>query len=78
MRNKNRSDRSRGAVSPLLGSQANGRDWIATIPSWPEHFSYRDMVETARLLSKELRNPDGQHRVDMIIALTHCRVPNVG
>lgn len=53
------------------------RDWIATIPSWPDTFTYRDMAETARALSKELRDPGGPHRVDMIIALTHCRVPNV-
>lgn len=35
------------------------------------------MADTARELSKELRDPKGEHKVDMIIALTHCRVPNV-
>ena len=35
------------------------------------------MVDTAIELSKELRDPNGEHKVDMIIALTHCRVPNV-
>ncbi|ORX38934.1 Metallo-dependent phosphatase-like protein [Kockovaella imperatae] len=51
-------------------------DWIATIPSWPENFEYQPMKETAIELSKELRDPNGQHKVDIIIALTHCRVPN--
>jgi hypothetical protein len=53
------------------------RDWIATIPSWPETFVYKPMKETALELSKELRNPAGEHKVDIIIALTHSRVPNV-
>lgn len=53
------------------------RDWIATIPSWPETFKYRPMKETALELSKELRDPRGRYRVEVIIALTHCRVPNV-
>ncbi|WVW79106.1 hypothetical protein I302_101071 [Kwoniella bestiolae CBS 10118] len=52
------------------------QDWIATIPSWPKTFKYRPMVETALELSKELRDPNGPHQVDIIIALTHCRVPN--
>ena len=50
------------------------RDWIATIPSWPETFQYRSMVDTALALSKELREEQG---VEVVIALTHCRVPNV-
>ena len=49
-------------------------DWIATIPSWPEEFRYRPMAETAREISRELRE---EHGVEVIIALTHCRVPNV-
>jgi 2',3'-cyclic-nucleotide 2'-phosphodiesterase (5'-nucleotidase family) len=52
------------------------QDWIATIPSWPTHFAYRPMREVALELSKELRDPNGPHRVDIIIALTHSRVPN--
>ncbi len=35
------------------------------------------MKETAIELSKELRDPEGEHRVEVVIALTHCRVPNV-
>ncbi|WWC73295.1 uncharacterized protein I206_107262 [Kwoniella pini CBS 10737] len=52
------------------------QDWIATIPSWPKSFKYRPMKEVALELSKELRDPNGPHKVDLIIALTHCRVPN--
>ncbi|WWC64228.1 uncharacterized protein I303_106837 [Kwoniella dejecticola CBS 10117] len=52
------------------------QDWIATIPSWPKSFKYRPMKDTALELSKELRDPAGPHQVDIIIALTHCRVPN--
>ncbi|KAK8843476.1 hypothetical protein IAR55_007135 [Kwoniella newhampshirensis] len=51
-------------------------DWIATIPSWQKNFVYRDMKDTALELSKELRDPNGEHKVDLIVALTHCRVPN--
>lgn len=35
------------------------------------------MADTAKDLSKRLRDPEGEHRVDIIIALTHARVPNV-
>lgn len=35
------------------------------------------MKEVAIELSKELRDPE-KEGVDIIIALTHCRVPNVG
>lgn len=35
------------------------------------------MKDTALELSQELRDPNGEHQVDIIIALTHCRVPNV-
>lgn len=34
------------------------------------------MVSVARRVSKELRNPNGEHRCDLVIALTHCRLPN--
>lgn len=53
------------------------RDWIATIPSWPESFAHMPMKETALKLSEELRDPNGEHKVDIIVALTHCRVTNV-
>lgn len=34
------------------------------------------MTSCARLLSEELRDPNGPHKVDLIIAITHCRLPN--
>ena len=64
-------------MSSWNGQNLIDRDWIATIPSWPESFKYKSMIETAMELSKELRDPKGDHQVDIIIALTHCRVPNV-
>lgn len=60
-----------------LNARADTRDWIATIPSWPSNFRYRDMKEVGIELSQELRDPKGEHRVDIIIAMTHSRVPNV-
>lgn len=66
-----------GAVGHLTEAALTNRDWIATIPSWPESFTYRSMIDTAKELSQELRDPEGEHKVDIIIALTHCRVPNV-
>jgi len=52
-------------------------NWIATVPSWPPEFRYRDMAEVAIELSKRLRDPDGEHQCDIVIALTHARIPNV-
>lgn len=34
------------------------------------------MVDIARKLSRELRDPNGPHRCDIVIAITHCRLPN--
>ncbi|KAI0362720.1 Metallo-dependent phosphatase [Trametes cingulata] len=52
------------------------KEWIATVSTWPSNFQYRDMAEVAVDLSKRLRDPQGEHRCDIIIALTHARVPN--
>ncbi|OCH95318.1 Metallo-dependent phosphatase [Obba rivulosa] len=52
------------------------KEWISTVPTWPENFEYRDMAEVGIELSKRLRNPDGEHKCDIVIALTHARVPN--
>ncbi|TFY65463.1 hypothetical protein EVG20_g5580 [Dentipellis fragilis] len=52
------------------------REWIGTVSSWPATFEYQDMIETGKRLSKLLRDPAGPHKCDMIIALTHARVPN--
>lgn len=52
------------------------KDWIATVPAFPPSFRYRSMVSMARKLSMELRDPAGEHRCDLVVALTHCRLPN--
>ncbi|KAH9952203.1 Metallo-dependent phosphatase [Amylocystis lapponica] len=52
------------------------KEWIGTVSSWPANFEYRDMAEVGVLLSKRLRDPNGQHKCDIVIALTHARVPN--
>lgn len=52
------------------------RDWIATVPSFPPSFRYRSMVSIAKNTSRLLRDPQGPHRCDIIVALSHCRLPN--
>ncbi|KAF8078151.1 Metallo-dependent phosphatase-like protein [Lyophyllum atratum] len=52
------------------------KEWIDTVATWPPNFSYRDMTETGLDLSRRLRDPHGEYRCDLIIALTHSRVPN--
>lgn len=52
------------------------KEWIQTIPSFPPELTYYDFVEVARDLSRQLRDPNGPHHVDLVIALTHMRVPN--
>ncbi|KAJ7286039.1 Metallo-dependent phosphatase-like protein [Mycena rebaudengoi] len=49
------------------------KEWIATVSSWPPNFEYKDMKEVGLKLSELLR---GEHNCDLVIALTHCRVPN--
>ena len=49
------------------------REWIGTVPSWPSHFEHRDMEEVGRDLSSRLRDPEGEIKCDLIIALTHSR-----
>ncbi|KIK63739.1 hypothetical protein GYMLUDRAFT_162590 [Collybiopsis luxurians FD-317 M1] len=51
------------------------KEWITTVAAWPRNFVYKDMKETGIELSKHLRDPHGE-KCDIIIALTHCRVPN--
>ncbi|KAF6765023.1 flagellar associated protein [Ephemerocybe angulata] len=51
-------------------------DWIATVASWPPEFKYKSMKDTSIDLSKRLRDPEGEHKCDIIIALTHSRIPN--
>ncbi|KAF8969879.1 Metallo-dependent phosphatase [Flammula alnicola] len=49
------------------------KEWIATVSSWPPEFVYKSMKDTGLALSKLLRDPDGEHRCDLVIALTHSR-----
>ncbi|KAG8775204.1 hypothetical protein FRC20_003365, partial [Serendipita sp. 405] len=51
-------------------------DWIKTISSWPPSYKYQDMEKVAINLSKQLRDPNGEHKCDLVIALTHSRLPN--
>ncbi|KZV84073.1 Metallo-dependent phosphatase [Exidia glandulosa HHB12029] len=51
-------------------------EWIATINAWPSNFQWRKMEEVGIELSKKLRDPKGEHKCDILIALTHARVPN--
>ena len=46
------------------------RDWISTVSAWPPNFKFKDMAKTGKELSQKLR---GEHRCDLIIALTHAR-----
>ncbi|KAJ3741932.1 Metallo-dependent phosphatase-like protein [Lentinula detonsa] len=50
------------------------KEWITTVPTWPPNFVYKDMKEVGMDLSTRLRDP--AYNCDIIIALTHCRVPN--
>ncbi|KAL4253855.1 5'-nucleotidase family protein [Abortiporus biennis] len=52
------------------------KEWIGTISSWPPNFKYQDVAEVGLDLSKRLRDPNGEYKCDIIIALTHARIPN--
>ncbi|KAF8163115.1 Metallo-dependent phosphatase-like protein [Crassisporium funariophilum] len=52
------------------------QEWITTVASWPSEFVYKSMKETGLELSERLRDPDGEYRCDLVIALTHSRLPN--
>lgn len=51
------------------------KEWIATVPSFPEGFVYRNMVKTAMKLSDQLRDPN-REACELVIAITHSRLPN--
>ncbi|KAI8339987.1 Metallo-dependent phosphatase-like protein [Chlamydoabsidia padenii] len=51
-------------------------EWIQTIPSFPSDLLYHDFIKVADELSAMLRDPHGPYKVDLVIALTHMRVPN--
>ncbi|CAE6415542.1 unnamed protein product [Rhizoctonia solani] len=48
-------------------------EWIATVASWPSNFKYEPMAEVTKALSRELRDPEGPHKCDIVLALTHAR-----
>ncbi|KAG9013097.1 hypothetical protein FRB94_003931 [Tulasnella sp. JGI-2019a] len=48
-------------------------EWIATVGSWPPNFKYQPMQDVGIELSKLLRDPAGEHRCDLVLALTHAR-----
>lgn len=58
----------------IRDSHGISREWIATVPTWPSNFKYRDMTEVGMELSKRLRDPNGEHRCDIVLALTHARL----
>jgi hypothetical protein len=47
-----------------------------TLYRFPSDLIYHDFVKVADGLSAMLRDPQGPHQVDIVIALTHMRVPN--
>lgn len=49
------------------------REWITTVPTWPSTFVYKDMRDAGIELSTRLRDPHGEYKCDIIVALTHCR-----
>ncbi|KAI8055652.1 Metallo-dependent phosphatase-like protein [Syncephalis plumigaleata] len=51
------------------------KEWLQTISDLPPTVDYRDYVEVGRKLSSYLRSPEGG-QCDLIIALTHMRLPN--
>ncbi|KIO34287.1 hypothetical protein M407DRAFT_16826 [Tulasnella calospora MUT 4182] len=52
------------------------KEWIATVNSWPPNFQYQPMDQVGVELSKLLRDPEGEYKCDLILALTHARIPN--
>ncbi|TFK55022.1 Metallo-dependent phosphatase [Heliocybe sulcata] len=52
------------------------KEWIGTVSSWPQNFKFQEMAEVGMSLSRRLRDPKGEYKCDLIIALTHSRVPN--
>ncbi|KAI8088877.1 Metallo-dependent phosphatase-like protein [Halteromyces radiatus] len=51
-------------------------EWIQTIPSFPSDLLYHDFIQVGKELCDMLRDPEGPYKVDIVIALTHMRVPN--
>ncbi|KAJ2963091.1 hypothetical protein NQZ79_g1800 [Umbelopsis isabellina] len=53
-----------------------GMDCNNSIRRFPPELEYHDFITAAKELSKELRDPNGPYHVDLVVALTHMRVPN--
>ena len=51
----------------------NSRERIATVSSWASNFQYWGMKDVALELSRRSRDPDGEHKCDLVIAPTHTR-----
>ncbi|CAG8444830.1 8501_t:CDS:2 [Ambispora leptoticha] len=52
------------------------KEWLETIPSLPPTLKYLDFVEVGKELAAKLRDPAGPYAVDLVIALSHSRLPN--
>ncbi|CAG8555464.1 8855_t:CDS:2, partial [Scutellospora calospora] len=52
------------------------KEWLETIPNLASSLKYKDFISVGNELSAKLRDPNGPHAVDIIIALTHCRLSN--
>ncbi|GBC00114.1 hypothetical protein RclHR1_03750013 [Rhizophagus clarus] len=52
------------------------KDWLETIPGLPPTLQYKDFITVGKELAAQLRDPNGPYAVDLVIALTHCRLPN--
>ncbi|CAO3601047.1 unnamed protein product [Absidia cylindrospora] len=68
------NDEASGLVIGVLGLVE--KEWIQTIPSFPSDLLYHDFCQVAQDLSTMLRDPQGPYKVDLVLALTHMRVPN--
>ncbi|ORZ07202.1 Metallo-dependent phosphatase-like protein [Absidia repens] len=68
------NDEASGLVIGVLGLVE--KEWIQTIPSFPSDLLYHDFCQVAQELSTMLRDPQGPYKVDLVLALTHMRVPN--
>ncbi|ELU40365.1 flagellar associated protein [Rhizoctonia solani AG-1 IA] len=58
---------------PYISRCFSDGEWIATVASWPPNFKYESMAEVTKSLSQELRDPEGPHKCDIVLALTHAR-----
>lgn len=71
---KSKQSRAESFTGPLSEVEVScAREWIATVSTWPSNIKYKDMAEVAIDLSRRLRDPEGEHKCDIIIALTHAR-----